>query len=101
MWDFHPWTVAAILGMAAATYLCRGGGYWLFRQVTPGPMLRAALSYIPGTLFVSFVAPGLLDGRLHTLVGASATVAVMLWTRSLAWAIIAGTAAAWLAWSLL
>jgi uncharacterized membrane protein len=98
--DFDPWTVAAILGMAAATYLCRGGGYWLFRQVTPGPMLRAALSYIPGTLFVSFVAPGLLDGHAHTLVGAAATVAVMLWTRSLALSIIAGTAAAWLAWSL-
>lgn len=99
--SLDPWTVAAILAMAAATYLCRAGGYWLFRQVTPGPTLRAALSYIPGTLFVSFVTPGLLDGRLHTLVGAAATVAVMLWARSLAWAIIAGTAAAWLAWSVL
>lgn len=97
--SLDPWTVAAILGMAAATYLCRGGGYWLFRQVTPGPMLRAALSYIPGALFVSFVTPALLDGRLHTLVGAAATVAVMLRRRSLAVAIVVGTAAAWLAWA--
>ena len=82
--SLDPWTAAAILGMAAVTYACRAGGYWLFRQITPGPMLRAVLSYIPGTLFVSFVVPALLAGRAHTAVGTVATLA----------------AAAWLAWSL-
>lgn len=97
LFSFDPWTVAAILGMAGATYLCRGGGYWLFRRITPGPMVRTALSYIPGTLFMSFVVPQLLDGRLHTALGAAATVAAMLATRNLAAAIVIGTAAAWLA----
>ena len=96
---FDPATVAAILGMAAATYLCRAGGYWLFRQITPGPLLRAVLSYVPGTLFVSFVVPALVAGRPHIWVGAAATVAMMLWARSLAWAILGGTAAAWLVWA--
>jgi uncharacterized membrane protein len=97
--SFDPRTVLAILGMALATYACRGGGYWLFRQITPGPMLRAVLSYIPGTLFVSFVVPALVAGRPHSWVGAVVTLGVMAWTRTLAWAILAGTAAAWLTWS--
>ena len=29
--------LVAILGMALATYACRGGGYWLFRQIRPTP----------------------------------------------------------------
>lgn len=93
-------TVLAILAMALATYACRGGGYWLFRQITPGPVLRAVLSYIPGTLFVSFVVPALVSGRPFGWVGAAVTVAVMARTRTLAWAILAGTAAAWVTWSL-
>lgn len=92
-------TVLAILAMALATYACRGGGYWLFRQITPGPLLRAVLSYVPGTLFVSFVVPALVASRPFGWVGAAATILVMAWTRTLAWAILAGTAAAWLVWS--
>lgn len=98
--SFDPQTVLAILAMALATYACRGGGYWLFRQITPGPLMRAVLSYIPGTLFVSFVIPALVNGRPHSWVGAIVTLAVMAWSRTLAWAILAGTAAAWLTWSL-
>lgn len=93
--------ILAILGMALATYLCRAGGYWLFSQIRPTPFIRSVLSYIPGTLFVSFVLPSLLSGGVHPFVGAGVTIAVVLATRSLAPAILGGTAAAWAVWALL
>jgi uncharacterized membrane protein len=92
--------LAAILAMALATYACRGGGYWLFRQIQPTPLLRAVMAYIPGTLFVSFAAPAVLAGGLQPVVGAAATVVAMLLTRSLSWSIAAGTAGAWVVWVL-
>jgi uncharacterized membrane protein len=98
LWHLEGATVAAILGMAAATYLCRAGGYWLFRRVTPGPLLRRMLAHVPGTLFVAYVVPTLLAGGRQQWVGAAATLAVMLRLRSLPWAIVAGTAAAWVTW---
>ena len=94
-----PWTLAAILAMAAATYACRGGGYWLFRHITPTPAVRAVLGYVPGTLFVGYVVPALAAGGAQQWAGAAATVAVMLATRNLALAILGGTAAAWAVWA--
>ncbi len=98
--SLDPATLAAILGMALATYACRGGGYWLFSQIRPTPLLRAVLAHIPGTLFISFVAPALVTGGLQTSAGAAATLAAMIATGNLALAILAGTAAAWLVWGL-
>ncbi|MBU6499737.1 MAG: AzlD domain-containing protein [Rhodospirillales bacterium] len=100
MWHIDPWNLAAILGMALATYACRGGGYWLFRQIKPTPLLRAVLGHIPGTLFVSYVVPAVIAGGLQPAVGAAVTMVVMARTRSIMWAIFAGTGAAWIIWSL-
>lgn len=95
----HPWTLAAILGMSLATYLCRAGGYWLFSQIKPTPLLRAIFVYIPGTLFVSYVVPALVAGRLNVWVGAAATAAAMAWSGNVAIAILSGTAVTWIIWS--
>jgi uncharacterized membrane protein len=92
-------TLAAIAGMAGATYLCRAGGYWLFRQITPGPTTRAVLGYIPGALFVSFIVPALAAGGIEQWVGAVATLALVL-TGKFSLAILGGTAVAWAIWSL-
>lgn len=94
-----PMTVAAIAGMAIVTYLIRAGGYWLFSRIRPSPFLRAALSYVPGTLFASFVVPALVTGGLQPTVGAAVTLAVVLKTRSMPLAMVAGTAAAWGVWA--
>ena len=94
-----PWTMLAILTMAVATYACRGGGYWLFRLITPSPLFRAILSYVPGTLFVSFVVPAVVQGGMQPMAGAGATVAVMLATRNLALSIAGGVAACWAVWA--
>ena len=94
-----PWVLAAIAAMAAATFVNRAGGYLLFRAFSPPPAVRAMLGYVPGTLFVSYVAPALAAGGLQQWVGALATVAVMLATRNLALAILGGTAAAGMVWA--
>lgn len=95
-----PWTLLAILGMALATYATRAGGYLLFRVMPTPPLVRVALSYVPGALFVSYVVPALANGGLQQWAGAAATVTLMLLTRNLALSILGGTAAAWTVWSL-
>lgn len=92
--------LAAIIGMAAATYATRAGGYVLFRLLRPPPVVRTALTYIPGALFVSYVVPALAAGGRQQWVGAAATLVLMLATRRLTVAILGGTAAAWAVWSL-
>ncbi len=94
-----PWTMAAIAGMALATFACRGGGYLLFRQFTPSPVVRTALGYIPGALFVSYVVPALAGSGPQQWAGAAATMALMLWRGNLSVAILGGTAVAWAVWS--
>jgi uncharacterized membrane protein len=94
-----PWVLAAIVAMAVATFITRAGGYLLFRIFRPPPLVRAMLAYVPGTLFVSYVAPALANGGVQQWVGAAATVAVMLATRNLALAIVGGTAAAGVVWA--
>ena len=94
-----PWTLAAIAGMAATTCLCRMGGYALFRVARPTVFARAFLSYVPGTLFVAFVAPSLVNGGPQQWIGSAAALAAMIATRNLSWAILAGVAAAWIVWT--
>jgi len=85
--------------MTAATYLTRAGGYVLFRAMRPNEAVRSALGYIPGALFVAYVAPALAKGSWPEWFGAAVTVATMLLTRQMSAAILAGTAGAWLVWS--
>jgi len=94
-----PWVLLAILGMSMATYATRAGGYVVFRFVKPPPVVRDMLSYIPGTLFVSYVVPALAVGGPQQWVGAAATAAFMIATRQLSVAILGGTAVAWMVWS--
>ncbi len=94
-----PSTLAATAGMTLATYACRAGGYWIFRQIRPTPMLRAVLAYVPGTLFVSYVVPALVAGGLQPWVGAAATLAIVVTTGSTVAGIFGGTAAAWAVWA--
>ena len=97
---FDRWTLATIIAMALATYACRGGGYWLFRQIRPSAGVRAALSYVPGALFVSYVVPALAAGGPQQWAGAAVTAGVMVATGNLFLAILGGTAAAGAVWGL-
>lgn len=97
--SLDPWVLAAIAAMTLATFTTRAGGYVLFKAFRPPPGLRAMLTYIPGTLFVSYVVPALAAGHARDWLGAAVVVAIMLATRQAAFAILGGTAATWLAWS--
>ena len=88
-----------ILCMAAATYATRAGGYLLFRIVPTPPVVRAALAYVPGALFVSYVVPALASGGVQQWVGALVTAVLMVRTGSMAAAILGGTLAAWGVWA--
>ena len=95
-WD----VLAAIAGMTVVTFLTRAGGYLVFRTFKPTPAVRRVLGYIPGALFVSYVAPALAAGGPQQWVGAAVTLGLMLATRQVSLAILGGTAAAWAVWSL-
>jgi uncharacterized membrane protein len=95
-----PWTLLTILGMAVGTFACRAGGYWLFSRFNPSPGVRTLLSYVPGCLFVSYVAPAVVNGGPQSWVGAAVAVLTMKLTGSMVWPIFTGTAAAWIVWAL-
>ena len=97
--ELHLWTALTIVSMSAVTYLCRAGGYWAFRQFKPSAGLQSMLSYVPGALFVSFVAPSVVSGGLKEWIGAAVALVVARVTGSLVWPIFAGTAAAWVVWA--
>jgi uncharacterized membrane protein len=85
----------AILGMALATYLCRAGGYALFRALRPPRYVEVTLQHLPGPIFMAYVAPALAMQGAKGFAAAALVVAVQAATRNLAAAIGAGVAAMW------
>ncbi|MEW5929395.1 MAG: AzlD domain-containing protein, partial [Gemmatimonadota bacterium] len=43
-------TLAAVLGMALATYASRAGGLWLTSHLPPSPRVAAGLRHAPGAV---------------------------------------------------
>jgi uncharacterized membrane protein len=95
--SLDPITLAAIVGMALATFACRATGYLVLRRVQPGPFLRAFLGHVPGTLFVAFAAPTVVREGWAGFAGAAATLLVMRATGSTPASLLVGVAAFWLA----
>jgi uncharacterized membrane protein len=91
-WD----VLLAILGMALATYLCRAGGYALFRALRPPRFVEVTLQHLPGPIFIAYVAPALAAAGLKGFGAAALVVATQAATRNLAAAIAVGVAAIWL-----
>ena len=92
-WD----VLAAILGMAMATYLCRAGGYAVLRATRPPRFVQAMLHHLPGAIFISFLAPAMADGGPAGWAGAAATILAQALFRRLALSIAIGVATVWLA----
>ncbi len=55
-----PQIFAAILAMAAATYVTRLAGYWLVRRIKLEGRVAAALEAVPGAILIALVAPTVL-----------------------------------------
>lgn len=91
-WD----VLAAILGMALATYLCRAGGYALLRATRPPPFVEAMLRHMPGCIFVAFLTPTLAGAGPTGWVAAATVLATQAAFRRLAVSIAVGVATLWL-----
>lgn len=89
------WTgpVAAILAMAAATYMVRFAGYWIMSRVPLTAFLRAALEALPGAIIVATVVPLAMRGGLSAWVGVAVAAATMLAVRKDIAAMAAGMGA--------
>ncbi len=83
----------AILGMAALTYATRVGGLWLMGRVTLSKRLETWLQYIPGSVLVAIVAPGVFSGGPLALIAALVTILVAARTSSLPLAMVTGVGA--------
>ncbi|MDB5374106.1 MAG: AzlD protein [Belnapia sp.] len=90
-WD----VLAAILGMALATYLCRAGGYAILRVVRPPPFVQAMLLHLPGAIFVAFLAPALANGGWAAWVAAAAALLAQVRLGKLAVSIVVGVGVLW------
>ena len=99
-WHVGGLNLVTALAMGVGTFACRAGGYWLFGRFKPPPLVHAMLGYVPGCLFVSYVAPAVWDGGPKAWIGAAVALATIKWTGSMIWPIFTGTAAAWLVWAL-
>ncbi|BBK32165.1 putative membrane protein [Stella humosa] len=76
-WSLDPLAVTAILGMAAATYAMRAGGFWIMRWLPMSRGMEAWLRHIPGAVIVSLLAPMVARGGWPEVIGTVVAAAVM------------------------
>jgi uncharacterized membrane protein len=73
-----PWTLAAILAMAAATAFTRLAGLVLPSAVLRRPRARAALEAVPAAVLASLIAPTVLaTGWAETVAAAITALAAL------------------------
>lgn len=94
MWP-EPRALAAILGMALATYATRAGGVWLLGRTRPSRLLTAWLNQLPGAILVALVAPAVLAAGFAGVIAGACTALVAARTRNIALALVAGVVALW------
>jgi len=88
--------LVTILGMALLTYITRISGLWLMKFVTPSPRITAWLRSIPGAVLVALVAPTIGSDSLVTIPATLATILIMVRTKNVVLALIAGVGTIWL-----
>lgn len=88
-----PGFLQALLLMAAASFLCRAGGFFLMRYVPVTPRLEAALRALPFGVMLGIAAPVVLQGRVPESVGLALVVLVMAWRGNDLLAALTGVAA--------
>ncbi len=87
--------LATIFLMALVTYFTRAGGFWLAGRLTISRRVEAWLSYLPGTVLISLVVPGVLTSGVASIFGAITTLLIALKTGSLLLAMLAGIGIVW------
>lgn len=79
--EHFPLLIIFILGLTI--YCARCGGYWLVSHVRIDSKIEIWLSYLPGCILISLVAPLLLAGTLIEKGAALITIITMLIWRNL------------------
>jgi uncharacterized membrane protein len=85
-----PLALAAVGGMALATFLLRLGGIWMAGRKASSPFLSTCMRHAPGAILTALLAPLVLAGGLPTVAAAGATVLVSRRTGNFPVAIVAG-----------
>jgi uncharacterized membrane protein len=62
--SLDPWTLAAILGMAGATFATRAAGFLLMRYIVVKGRMRAALDALPAAILMAVIAPTVLTSGI-------------------------------------
>jgi uncharacterized membrane protein len=92
----HPTALLTILLMAIVTYACRAGGYWLMGRVAMSPRIEIGLTYLPGAVLISLVAPAMAEEGIPGVCAVAATALAMRKTNNLLIAMVAGIGTVWL-----
>jgi uncharacterized membrane protein len=81
---FRSELLPLLMAIAAASFACRAGGFWLMRFVTVTPRLRATLAAAPLAVMLGIVTPAALRGGPAEIAGLLTTFAAMrLWRNDL------------------
>jgi uncharacterized membrane protein len=88
-----PVNLAAILVMAAATYLTRLTGYWIAGRLALRGRARAAVQAIPASVLVAVIAPMIAGGGAAGLAAALLT-GLAAWRGPMVLAVAVGVASA-------
>lgn len=75
--NVSPQFLLALAAMAAASFFCRAGGFFLMRFVTVTPRLEAAISAIPPAVMIGIIAPTIARGQPAELLGVASVVLIM------------------------
>ena len=92
----HPEALLTIGLMALVTYACRAGGYWLMGRVTMSPRIEIGLTYLPGAVLISLVAPAMAREGIPGVTAVVVTALVMRVRNNLLLAMLAGIGIVWL-----
>ena len=87
-----PVVLLTIIGMGLVTYATRAGGLLLIGRVKMSPFVERWLSYIPGCVLLSIVAPSVSTGGVPDMLASLATLLVALRTRNLLLSMVVGVA---------
>jgi len=92
----HPTALLTIALMALVTYACRAGGYWLMGRVTMSPRVEAGLTYLPGAVLISLVAPAMAREGVPGVCAVVVTAVLMRLSNNLLVAMVGGIFTVWL-----
>lgn len=92
----HPEALLAIALMALVTYACRAGGYWMMGRVRMSPRIEAGLTYLPGAVLISLVAPAMVREGIPGVCAVAVTAVLMRLSNNLLLSMVGGIFTVWL-----